>query len=155
MTTTYYVKRGRRYLPVSQWDSQLDQAMPPGHHLVSVRPGQESRLYNIEPARAPMIAAGLLAEEAMSRAIYNAMELRPAPIRLTARQQTLMKELTESMNRQDLRWMRASASEVAQAGVRALQEEAGRLLENTAVRRAYEDFLLLCELTKKEQEHNI
>jgi hypothetical protein len=66
-----------------------------------------------------------------------------------------MKELTESMNRQDLRWMRASASEVAQAGVRSLQEEAERLLENAAVRQAYQDFLLLCELTKKEQEHNI
>jgi len=99
-----------------------------------------------------MIAAGLLAEEAMSRAIYNAMELRPAPIRLTARQQTLMKELTESMNRQDLRWMRGSASEVAQAGVRVLQEEAENLLTNTAVRRAYEDFLIVCELTKKEQD---
>jgi hypothetical protein len=153
--TTYYVKRGRRYYPVSHWDPQLDQALPPGHHLVSVRPGQESRRCNIEPARAPMIAAGMLAEEAMSRAIYNAMELRSAPIKLTARQQTLMKELTESMNRQDLRWMRASASEIAQAGVRALQEEAERLLENAAVRRAYEDFLLLCELTKKEQKHNI
>jgi hypothetical protein len=153
--TTYYVKRGRRYFPVSQWDPQLDQALPPGHHLVSVRPGQESLRCNIEPARAPMIAAGMLAEEAMSRAIYNAMELRPAPIRLTARQQTLMKELTESMNRQDLGWRRASAAEAAQAGVRALQEEAERLLENAAVRQAYQDFLLLCELTKKEQEHNI
>jgi len=155
MTTTYYVKRGRRYYPVSHWDPQLDQALPPGHHLVSVRPGQESRRCNIEPARAPMIAAGMLAEEAMSRAIYNAMELRPAPIRLTARQQTLMKELTESMNRQDLRWMRASASEVAQAGVRVLQEEAENLLTNPAVRRAYEDFLIVCELTKKEQDCNI
>jgi hypothetical protein len=150
MTTTYYIRRGRRYLPVSHWDPQLDQAMPPGHHLVSVRPGQESRLYNIEPARAPMIAAGLLAEEAMSRAIYNAMELRPAPIRLTARQQTLMKELTESMNRQDLRWMRASASEVAQAGVRVMQEEAQRMLTNPTVRQAYDHFLLCCELTRSE-----
>jgi hypothetical protein len=155
MTTTYYIKRGGRYHPVRQWDPQLDQAMPPGHHLVSVQPGQESRRYNIEPARAPMIAAGLLAEEAMSRAIANAMELKSSPIPLTPRQQELMSELTASMNRQDLRWMCASASEAAQAGVRALQEEAERLLTNVAVRRAYEDFLIVCELTKKEQDHNI
>jgi hypothetical protein len=153
--TTFYVRRGRRYYPVSQWDPELDRAMPPGDHLVSVRTNAESRRYRIEPALAPMIAAGLVAEEAMSRAIYNAMELRPESPGFTARQRELMAELTASMNRSDIRWLRSSAKDAAQAGVQAMQEEAQRILEHPAARRAYEDFLVVAELTRKDKDSNI
>ena len=153
--TTFYVKRGRRYYPAQHWDPELDRAMPPGDHLVSVRANAETRRYRIEPALAPMIAAGLVAEEAMSRAVYNAMELRPESPGFTARQRELIAELTASMNRDDARWLRSSAQAAAQAGVGALQAEAQRILENPAARRAYEDFLLVAELTRRDKDRNI
>lgn len=147
--TTFYVKRGRRYYPVSQWDPELDRAMPLGDHLVSVRENSETRRHCIEPALAPMIAAGLVAEEAMSRAVYNAMELRPQSPGFTAQQQKLIKELTHSMNGADMRWLRGSAQDAARAGVEAMIEEAQRIMQSPAARRAYEDFLLVAALARK------
>jgi hypothetical protein len=44
----------------------------------------------------------------------------------------------------------ASARDIAEAGIKALQEEADKLMTNPAVRLAYEQFLLVCELTKKQ-----
>jgi hypothetical protein len=154
-TTTFYVRRGRRYYPVSQWDPELDRAMPFGDHLVSVRENSETRRHCIEPALAPMIAAGLLAEEAMSRAIHNAMELRPQSQPLTPRQRELLRELTDSMNGADARWSRASAQDAARAGVEAMIEEAQRIMQSAAAQRAYRDFLLVVELTRKEKSSNI
>lgn len=153
--TTFYIRRGRRYFPVRHWDPELNRAMPPGDHLVSVRPGRESRRYDIEPALAPMIAAGLVAEEAMVPGIVDAMALRPESQPLTDRQQELMAEITRSMNRSDLRWMRRTATDVARAGVQALQAEAERRLRNPAVRQAYEHFLMVSELTRREKDNTI
>ena len=153
--TTFYVKRGRRYYPVRHWDPELDRAMPPGDHLVSVRPGRESRRYDIEPALAPLIAAGLVAEEAMVSGIVDAMKLQPAPVRTTDQQRKLMVELTDSINRSDLRWMRRSASDVAQLGVRALQAEAEQILAHPAARQAYEHFLMMSELTRRNKDSAI
>jgi len=153
--TTFYVRRGRRYYPVRHWDPELDRAMPEGHHLVSVRPGRESRRYDVEPALAPMIAAGLVAEEAMVSGIVDAMALRPESQPLTDRQRELMAELTRSMNRSDLRWMRRTATDVARAGVQALQVEAEHRLSNPAVRQAYEHFLMVAELTRREKNNII
>jgi hypothetical protein len=45
----------------------------------------------------------------------------------------------------------ASAHEIAEAGIKALQKEADVLYLNPAVRKAYEHFILLCELTKEQQ----
>jgi hypothetical protein len=42
-----------------------------------------------------------------------------------------------------------SAREIAEAGVKALQEEAKMLQYNEAVKKAYDHFILICELTKE------
>ena len=149
--TTFYKRVGRRYVPVSEYDSELMDALPPGEHLISVRPGSESRRHHIDPALAPMIAAGLYAEDAMSRAIYNAMELRPQPVTMTPRQLELMEELTRSMNRQDARWVRNCAQDAARSGVQALQQEAQRRMSHPAVREAYEQFLMVAKLCEKQK----
>ena len=144
--TTLYKKVGRRYRPVAQHDSAVMDGLPYGEHLISVRQGSESRRHHIDPALAPMIAAGLYAEDAVSRAIYNAMELRPEPVKMTPRQQELMAELTASMNQQDTRWTRPCAQDAARAGIQALQAEAQRRMSHPAVRQAYEHFLTVARL---------
>jgi hypothetical protein len=45
-----------------------------------------------------------------------------------------------------------SARDIADAGLAALQAEADKLMQHESVRHAYEQFLLVCELTKKEKE---
>jgi hypothetical protein len=46
----------------------------------------------------------------------------------------------------------ASVQDIAEAGVQAMQQEAQQLLTNPAVKLAYEQFLLVCELTKQHKE---
>ena len=148
MAETFYKKVGRRYVAVSEYDSELMDGLPQGDHLISVRVGLTSRRYDVDTALAPMIAAGLYAEDAISRAIYNAMELRPQTVTMTPRQLALMEELTRSMNSQDAQWIRPCARDAAEAGVRAMQEEAQRRMNHPAVRQAYEHFLTVASLCK-------
>lgn len=150
--TTFYKKVGYRYVAVSEYDPEFVDALPEGDHLISVRPGSESRRYRIDPALAPMIAAGLYAEDAVSRAIYNAMELRPQKVTMTARQLALIEELTESMNQQDAQWIRPCARDAAEAGVAAMQAEANRRMSNPAVRQAYEHFLVVFALCQDQEQ---
>ena len=146
MKQTFYKKVGRRYVAVSEYDSEVMDGLPPGDHLISVRPGLTSRRHSIDADLAPMIAAGIYAEDAIGRAIYNAMELRPQKTVMTARQLELMTALTEEFGREDAVWMRPCARDAAEAGVRAMQEEAQRRMSHPAVRQAYEHFLTVARL---------
>ena len=42
-----------------------------------------------------------------------------------------------------------SVHDCAEAGIKAMQEEADKLMKNESVKRAYEQFQLMCELTKE------
>lgn len=150
--TTFYKKVGRRYVPVSEYNSELMDALPEGDHLISVRVGLTSRRYDVDAALAPMIAAGLYAEDAVSRAIYNAMELRPEPAKMTPRQLELLAELTQEFNRADAVWIRPCAQDAARAGVRALQAEAQQRMSHPAVRQAYEHFLTVARLCDQSDD---
>jgi hypothetical protein len=39
--------------------------------------------------------------------------------------------------------------EVIQAGLMAMEEEAAKLLENPTVKKSYDNFMLLCSITKE------
>ena len=58
MKKIYYEKRGRRYVPIAEYDSTYLDSFTKGAHLVMCYPGGTSRRFNINPAYAPMIAAG-------------------------------------------------------------------------------------------------
>ena len=150
--TTFYRKVGRRYVPVMEHDSELIDALPYGDHLISVRSNSQSRRHRVDPAFAPMIAAGLYAMDAMVNAIHEAQKLRfDQKVTMTPRQLALMEELTESMNRSDAVWLRPSARDSAEAAVRALQKEAERRMQHPAVRKAYEDFLVVARLCENHE----
>ena len=48
-------------------------------------------------------------------------------------------------------WEQSFAGDIAEAGMKAMQEEAEQLMTNSAVKLAYEQFLLVCELSKDHQ----
>ncbi len=149
----YYEKRGRRYVPVMEHDYELMDAMPRGNHLIMCYPGGQSTRYNIDPALAPMIAAGRVAEDRMSEAVRKASEMRPRRKELTHDQQRAWTRLNRAMGDDIYTIEVASARDIAEAGLKAMQAEAEQLLTNPAVKLAYEQFLLVCELTKKQVDN--
>ena len=72
----FYKKVGRKYVPVSEYDSDLSYALPKGAHLLIVYPGGQSTRYNVNPNYAAMIAAGRICEDVISKKIMEATELR-------------------------------------------------------------------------------
>lgn len=151
MKKIYYVKEGRRYVPVAEYDNDLMDSFHKGNHLVMVYPGGTSRRFNIEPALAPMIAAGRYAEDAICTAIAKASELKPQRTPITLAQQRAWKKLAKEMGDELCTLSSGSVRDYAEAGVNAMQAEADKLMQNPAVRQAYEQFLLVCELTKGNQ----
>lgn len=148
MKKVYYVKEGRRYKPVAEYDSDLMDSFHKGNHLVMVYPGGTSRRFNIDPALAPMIAAGRLAEDAMCKAMSKASELRPQKTPITPGQQRAWKKLAREFGDELCTLHGASTHDIVEAGVKAMQAEADQLMQNAAVRAAYEQFQLVCKLTK-------
>ena len=147
--TIFYIKQGRRYVPHSSYSSEFCDSFPKGTHLVQSYPGGSSRRFNIDPAYAPMIAAGRVAEDAMCRAIQKASELRPQRTPITEGQRDAWNKLAKEFG-DDLATLQInSAHDIAEAGVKALMEEADKLLANPTVRKAYEKFLFVAELTKE------
>jgi hypothetical protein len=149
MKKIYYEKRGRRYVPVSEYDSEYLDSFSKGTHIVMAYPGGQSRRYNIDPAYAPMIAAGRVAEDTICRAISKASEMRPARTPITPGQKKAWEKLAKEFGDELCTLTGLSVHDCAEAGVKAMQEEADKLIKHESVRKAYEHFQLMCELTKE------
>ena len=154
--TIFYKKVGRRYVPVYEYDQTLMDAFPKGNHIVMCYPGGQSTRYNVNPAYAPMIAAGRVAEDAISAALVKASDLRAASkeTKLTEEQLRCWKALNKAFGneRHALQW--PSAREACEEAVKAMQIEAEKLLAVPAVRKAYEHFLFVAELTKDNKDES-
>jgi hypothetical protein len=136
------------YKPVAEYDSEYIDSFPKGNHLVMCYPGGQSRRYNIDPNYAAMIAAGRAAEDAIAHAILVASELRPQQTPVTKGQQRAWKKLAKEFGDELCTLSHSSAHDIAQVAIKALQKEADVLYSNPAVKKAYEHFLLVAELTK-------
>ena len=146
----YYEKVGRKYIPVAEYDNDYMDSFPRGNHLVMCYPGGSSRRFNIEPNYAAMIAAGRVAEDTISKAVVKASEMRPHNKPITEKQRDAWKNLAEAFGDDRYYIEIPSAREVAEAGVKAMQEEADKLMQHESVRKAYEHFMLMCQLTKEQ-----
>jgi len=102
-----------------------------------------------------MIAAGRVAEDAISKKIMEASELRMQNsnkrTKLTEEEHEAWENLVRVFgeNARQLEW--PSVREIAEAGVNAMQEEARTLMSNPAVKKAWDNFMLVCELTKEHE----
>ena len=148
---TYYEKVGRRYVPVSEYDSEYMDSFPKGSHLVMSYPGGTSRRFNVDPNYAAMIAAGRVAEDVISRAVVKASEMRPHQKPITEEQQQAWRNLAEAFGNDRYYIEIPSAREVAEAGVRAMEEEAEKLMLHPAVKKAYENFQIVAKLVSESE----
>ena len=153
MKKIYYEKVNRKYVPVAEYDGDFLDSFTKGTHLVMSYPGGSSRRFNIEPNYAAMIAAGRVAEDAISNVIMKSTEIR--------RNSRMAKELTPSQkaawdnlvkefgeDARALEW--PSAREACEEAVKAMQIEAGKLLKTPAVKEAYDHFMFIAKLTHDE-----
>jgi hypothetical protein len=150
MKKVYYEKVGRRYKPVAEYDSAYLDSFPKGAHLVMCYPGGSSRRFNIDPDYAALLAASRVAEDAMSKAIHKASEMRPHNKPITEKQKKAWENLSKAFGSDRYYIEIPSAREIAEAGVKALQDEAMMLYSsNESVKKALEHLLLIAKLTKE------
>jgi len=151
MKKIYYEKRGRRYVPVAEYDNDFMDSFTKGNHLVMSYPGGTSRRFNIDPNYAAMIAAGRVAEEAICESMRKASEMKPQRTPITPGQKKAWEKLAKEFGDELCPLTYGSTRDHAEAGVKAMQEEADKLMKHESVRKSYEHFLLMCELTKEKQ----
>lgn len=124
--------------------------------MVQSYPGGTLRRFNINPKYAPMIAAGRVAEEAISKVIMEATEIRrqaknrstPLTPGQKAAWDNLVKEFGEDARQ--LEW--PSARECAETAVNAMIKEAEYLMEHPMVKSAYEEFEATCKLVNEQNK---
>jgi hypothetical protein len=99
-----------------------------------------------------MIAAGRIAEDKISEALRKASDLRTKSKPLTLGQKAAWENLVKEFGEEArmLEW--PSAREACEAAVKAMQAEADQLMKHESVRKAYNHFILMCELTKEKDE---
>jgi hypothetical protein len=152
MKTLFYKKVGRKYKPVAEYDNDWMDSFPKGSHLVTCQPGVTSRRFNIDPAFAPMIAAGIHGEDAVSKAIMKATEMRPVHVTWTDEEKAAFETFLSVLgDNQRFMVSYSSARDAAEAGVKAMQQEADKFLKHESVRKSYEHFLLMCQLVKEQE----
>jgi len=149
MKKIYYEKVGRRYVPVSEYDHEIMDSLPKGSHLISVYPGGQSTRYNIDPNYAALIAAGRVAEDAISERLRQASEIRSRSQPITKEQRRAWDELCRAFGNERYHIEIPSARECSQEAVKAMMEEAEKLMKNEAVRLAFEHFITVCELCRQ------
>jgi hypothetical protein len=99
-----------------------------------------------------MIAAGRVAEDTISKALMKASDLRPKRAPMTPGQIKAWNNLVKQFGEEArcLEW--PSAREACEEAVKAMQVEADKLMKHESVRKAYDHFILMCELTKEKDE---
>jgi hypothetical protein len=102
-----------------------------------------------------MIAAGRVAEDAISKALMRASDLRPKSAPMTQEQRDAWNHLIEVFGEEarTLEW--PSAREACEEAVKAMTVEADKLLSNPIVRQAYDRFLFIAELTREQNEDQV
>lgn len=148
MEETFYEKIGNRYVPITVYNSNWHDSYPKGCHLIMVVPGGRSTMYNIQPAFGPMIAAGKIAEDAICSAITAESRYKPTKQLITEGQRQAWKKLDEEMGDTLTTLQASGVRDCVQKGIDVMVKEADKLLQHPEVRKAWEQFLLVAELSK-------
>lgn len=148
MKRTFYEKVGKRYRPVQEYDSALMSSFPRGAHLIISEPGSRSVRYNIDPNHAALIAASQTARDHMLGAMISAQNPKELPS-WTPEQRAAWMAFAQTMHGG---WVihSASASDVVDAGLKALEHEAADLMKHPAVRDAFDRFVTVCKLVRDQ-----
>lgn len=149
MSETFYKKVGRRYKPVYEYDPIFSEGLPLGSHLVHVRPNGQSYRYNVDPDSVAMLAASIHAKEIIVTALNKAVSMKPKREPITEEQREAWNHFINVMGEDGRVLLGVSMNDIAEEAVKTLQSETEKLLSNNAVRKAYEQFILISKLSKE------
>ena len=102
-----------------------------------------------------MIAAGQVAEDAICNAMIKASEMKPRQTPITPGQKKAWEKLAKEFGDELCALSYGSARDHAEAGVKAMVAEANKLMENPAVKKAYEHFMLVCKLSQTQSNTKV
>lgn len=130
--TTLYEKRGRKYVPYSMawhYDRNGDQMKVGEFRLTYCHTGGGRKYdYSVTPATAPFVAAAMIAREAMEQAIRekivatNHIKTQPYTKKQLAIIERFRKEMSDAGGLLPTWWDHASAYEISEAAIKAVQE---------------------------------
>lgn len=159
--TVYYEKIDNQYYPVSYYSSDLSSSFREGSYLVTVHPYSKEfdniEFRKIEPALLPIFAAFKYAEHSIASKLGAALQDYKLPKKkeLTAEQVQLWKTLAQSLGKQDLHIYSSSAHDAVRAGYEVIEQEVNKMMQNKAVKAAYENFMMVWKLTKDNENETI
>lgn len=125
--TTYYEKRGRRYVPIAE-DARFD-ALTEGHYLVVIKPGLRSMTRLVEPASGEVEAAIRVARVAMEEAMAAANRSSGEAMGLPTKEDKERAErayqawLGVMGERWSVSYRGVSMHDIVEAGIQALRKE--------------------------------
>lgn len=158
--TTLYKKVGRRYVPVGEYSMEAINRLPYGSHLITVHRTGGIFKYNVDPAYAPLVAASRTYTSAIVDSLREEYDsVRPSTSPKTKKQKLAWEKLKNAFDEfnhamdqsSTTALLKSSLYDIAESGTKALELEAQRMLQNPAVKNAYEQFLLIYKLTKDNE----
>lgn len=152
MKKVFYEKVGDEFIPVREYDSELMDSLPEGSHLVVCKPGGRSTRYNINPDRAPLLAAFRTLSDKISREIVTASEMRPERSSLTEAQGAAWEAFADTMEDSKYYCQYPSAQEITDNVVKYVNEQITATMQADSVKKAYENFELMFKLAAGEQD---
>ena len=155
MKKVFYEKRGRRYVPVAEYDQSLMDSFPKGATLVVNKTGSSSRLFKIDPAHAAMTAAGEFAREEIQKAIHEGTHMRPSRNPITPEQRAAWENLAKVFGVESYALMYPSTAEIADTAIKEFAKQAEKMLAHPAVRKAYDHFILTAKLAKESNDQQV
>lgn len=148
----YYIKQGRRYVPVREYDPDFQHSLPEGSHLMVVNPSGSSCKYSVDPAFAQLLAAGIAVESKIVEAIQTASTWQPSTQPLTEEEKQAWENLNKVFGDKNFGLYRESAAGIAKATIDALIKEQEKLMNNPAVKKAFDHYLTVCKLSVEQSQ---
>lgn len=132
MSETIYIKVGRRYKPIYEYDQKVCDSFPVGSHLVVCEPGHRLTRFSVDPDFAPVLAAIAKGRDAAVDVIQKATEARyTRSVKLSPKELEAFEVWKDATGKDTLVLERASAVEVFEAFEKALIEAARRESERS------------------------
>lgn len=149
MKKTYYIKEGRKYVPVAEYDSELMDSYPYGSHLVVNKRGSGMRRFCINPDFPALLAAASIMEDTLSHLLYKAGEARPHKEPLTKQQIAAWNKMKKVMGEELFMLQYKSCREIAEELLKEIQKEAEGASANPLVEDARNAYITAILLTTK------
>jgi len=152
MEEVFYKKNEHgEFEPISVYDSELLDSLTYGAHLIRVSPGSRSRKYNVDPDRVAIVAALEYAADAIASSIVESSEASPTQTPVTQMQKEAWDNMKEAFDDEMAGIQFPSAHEIIRDVLSTLDFQLEDMLSSPAVRKAYEDFVLLAKLSGEKK----